>query len=334
MSGLALPVARPSGGDAGAVLKVLGSCLSLQIGATCGVRLFPLIGSSGTSLLRLGSAALVLVLATRPAVRHWSGGQWRSVLALGLAMAGMNGFFYAAIARIPLGAAVTIEFLGPLLLAALLSRRRRDLIWVALAAAGVVLLGVSRGRSGSGLDALGTGYALAAGLFWALYILAARRVGARMPGQAGLAGAMTIAALVLLPLGLSGAATAVTRPEVLFLGLVTGVLASVLPYAFEMSALRHLDPSVFGVLLSLEPAIGAVAGRVLLGQRFGPGEALAVAVVVLASAGSTLSAAAQSSRRGSSSRKPAPTESDAIASGAPGVRSPRVRSEPVVSQFL
>jgi inner membrane transporter RhtA len=272
---------------------VLGSCTSLQVGAACAAQLFPRIGSTGATFLRLLIAAAILLAATRPAVHRWTRRQWGAVAVFGVSLAAMNGSFYESIARIPLGTAVTIEFLGPLTLAAVFSRRLADLAWVALAAVGVVLLGLTGSGGTTGhLDAVGVAFALIAGVFWAGYILAGRRVGAAVPGQAGLAGALALAALLLLPLGGSGALTTVRDPELLLLAAGTGVLASVIPYSLELSALRRLPTRVFGVLLSLEPAIAATAGWLLLSQRLGGWEAVAVGVVVLASAGSTLTARA------------------------------------------
>jgi inner membrane transporter RhtA len=269
---------------------VLGSCVSLQVGAASAAQLFPTMGSAGVTLLRLLVAAVVLLAVTRPPVRRWTRQQWTAIGAFGLCLAGMNGSFYASIARIPLGTAVTIEFLGPLVLAAVLSRRVRDLGWVLLAAAGVVLLGMAAGGGGPGLDRVGVAFALLAAVFWAGYILTSARVGAAVPGHGGLAVALAVGALALTPVGVTGAATAVDRPGLLLLGAVTGLLASVVPYTLELSALRSLPPRVFGVLLSLEPAVASVAGWALLGQPLGAREAVAVGVVVLASVGSTLSA--------------------------------------------
>lgn len=273
-----------------AVLMVLGSCASLQIGAALAARLFPVTGSAGATLLRLVLAAAVLLAVARPAVRAWRRDQWRAVLLLGLALAGMNGFFYAAIARIPLGIAVTIEFLGPLTLAAVLSRRGRDILWVALAALGVLALGWT-GPDTAALDPLGVGYVLVAAAFWALYILASARTGAAVAGHGGLAVAMAVGALLLVPGGLAGASAALTSPRLLLIAVGTALLASVIPYTLELAALRRLPQQVFGVLLSLEPAVAAVAGWLLLSQSMAPQTAAAVAVVVLASVGSTLSAA-------------------------------------------
>lgn len=208
---------------------------SLQVGAACAARLFPVIGSSA-------------------------------------------------------GTAVTVEFLGPLTLAAVLSRRLRALVWVLLAAGGVVLLGAADGVGGGRLDPVGIGFALVAAVLWAGYIVASARVRAAVPGQGGLGGALLIGAVVLAPLDTPGAMAATTRLELLLLAAGTGVLASVIPYSLELAALRRLPPRVFGVLLSLEPAVAATAGWLLLGQRMGTREAIAVAVAVLASAGSTLTA--------------------------------------------
>lgn len=269
---------------------VLGSCTSLQVGAACAAGLFPRIGSTGATFLRLSVAALVLLAATRPAAHRWRRGQWGAVALFGLSLAAMNGSFYEAIARIPLGTAVTIEFLGPLTLSAVLSRRLRDLTWVVLAAAGVALLGLTGHGTGGRLDPAGVAWALTAGVFWACYILASARVGSLVPGQGGLAVAVAIGALALAPFGAWGVAVVVPRPDLLLLAAGTGVLASVIPYSLELSALRRLPARVFGVLLSLEPAIAATAGWLLLDQRQGPLQWLAVGVVVLASAGSTLTA--------------------------------------------
>ncbi|WP_306203807.1 EamA family transporter [Actinoplanes sp. RD1] len=277
-------LARP-GSARPAVLMILGSCTSLQVGAALAARLFPVTGSAGATLLRLGLAAGVMVAVARPAVRAWRSHQWRAVLLLGLTLAGMNGFFYAAIARIPLGPAVAIEFLGPLTLAAVLSRRVRDIAWVLLAMAGVALLGFADGAGA--LDPLGVLFVLVAAAFWALYILASARAGAAVQGQGGLAIAMAVGAVVLLPVGVTGAERALTSPTVLVLALATGVLASVIPYSLELSALRRLPKRVFGVLLSLEPVVAAVAGWALLGQPATWVTALAVGVVVAASVGST-----------------------------------------------
>jgi inner membrane transporter RhtA len=281
-----------------AVLMVLGSCTSLQVGAALATRLFPAAGAGGATLLRLTLASGMLLALTRPNVRGWSREQWRAVLLLGISLAGMNGFFYASIARLPLGAAVTVEFLGPLTLSALLSRRIRDLGWVLVAALGVGVLGWAgdgaAAAPGGRLDPAGIGCALVAGAFWALYILAGARAGKAVPGRGGLAVAMAAAALVLVPDGVRGAAHVATRPDLLLVALGTALMASVVPYSLELSALRRIPRRAFGILLSLEPAVAACAGRLLLSQRVGPVSVAAIAVVVAASVGSTFTAGARS----------------------------------------
>ncbi|MBB2901250.1 inner membrane transporter RhtA [Kineococcus radiotolerans] len=291
----------------GPVLLVLGSCTSLQIGAALAVHLFALGGSTGTTFLRLGLAALVLLLVVRPRVRGWTRGQWRAAAALGLALAGMNLSFYTALSRIDLGTAVTIEFLGPLALAAATSRRARDLLWVGLALAGVGVLGVAGETHGDGLDPVGAGFALLAGAFWAGYIRAGARLGREVPGHGGLAVATAVATLVLAPVGVPGALRALQAPDGLLLALGTAVLASVVPYSLELAALRRLPQRTFGVLLSLEPVVASLAGWALLGQALTLLAALGIVLVVVASAGATWSAGSAARER---ARTPRPRTRD------------------------
>jgi inner membrane transporter RhtA len=282
--------AAPAGA---AVPLVLGSCASFQAGAALATRLFPVAGAPGATLLRLGLAAVALLAIARPRVRGWQRAQWRPVLLYGASLAGMNGFYYAALARLPLGVAVTIQFLGPLTLSAALSRRWRDAGWVALAVGGVLALGVA-GRQGSGagggLDPAGVGFALVSAAFWALYIAAGSRASAAVPGRAGLAVAMTAGALTLVPFGARGAWHAAGRPVPMLLAAGVAILASVVPYTLELAAMRRAPRRVFGILLSLDPALATLAGWLLLGQRTPLVAVAAVAAVITASAGSTLSA--------------------------------------------
>ncbi len=278
-----------------AVLLVLGSCTSFQFGAALATHLFPLAGAPGTTLLRLGVAALVLLAVTRPRVRGWRRAQWRPVLLYGVSLAGMNGFYYAALARLPLSAAVTIQFLGPLTLAAALSRRWRDAGWIVLALLGVLTLGMADRHgggtgTGTGLDPVGVVFALVSAAFWALYILAGSRASAAVPGRSGVAVAMTAGALVLLPFGARGAWHVVGRPAPMLLALGVALLASVVPYTLEFAAMRRIPRRVFGILLSLDPALATLAGWLLLGQHSSPVAIAAVATVITASVGSTLSA--------------------------------------------
>ncbi|MFE5775004.1 DMT family transporter [Brachybacterium sp. NPDC056505] len=286
----------PASPVAPAVLMILGSCTSLQFGAALAAQLFPALGSWGVTCLRLGIAAIVLLVLVRPAVRGWNGGQWRAVLAFGLALGAMNGSFYAAIERIPLGTAVAIEFLGPLVLSAILSRRVADLACVVLALAGIGMFGLESLAGAGALDPIGVLFALIAAVFWGFYVLASAHVGRHVPGQGGLAVALAIGALALLPLGAGGALTAVTRPGLLLLAVATALLASVIPYTLELAALRRLPRHVFGILLSLEPAIATIAGLVLLAQVPTVYGLLAVVLVVAASAGTTITARRAQSR--------------------------------------
>jgi len=298
-AGAAAPPARPGSGQPErrpwtAVLLVLGSCASLQGGAALAVRLFPVAGSSGATLLRVGLAAVLLLAATRPRVRGWRREQWRAVVLYGISIAGTNGFFYAALARLPLGTAVTIQFLGPLTLSAVLSRRPRDVGWVLLAVTGVLTLGLADSRGGAGghaLNGVGVAFVLISAAFWALYILAGARVSVAVPGRGGLAVGMTVAAVALVPAGALGAGQAAARPHLLLIALGMAVLASVVPYTLELAAMRRAPRRVFGILLSLEPAVATLAGWLLLGQRAAPAAVAAVVLVVVSSTGSALSAA-------------------------------------------
>lgn len=285
-----------SSSTAPAVLMVIGSCTSLQFGASLATQLFGPLGATGVTTLRLGLAAVMLALVTRPRVRTWTRSQWTAVAAFGLALAGMNGMFYEAIARIPLGLAVAIEFLGPLGLAAILSRKLKDFAWIVLALVGVMILGFD--DAGGSLDLVGVAFVLGAGFFWALYILASERVGGAVDGAGGLAMALVVGTIALVPFGAQGAWTGLTDVHYLALAIGTAFLASVVPYALELSALRRLPKAVFGVLLALEPVIAALAGWLLLDQGFGATRALAVLLVVIAGAGSAITASRRDATAG------------------------------------
>jgi inner membrane transporter RhtA len=263
---------------AAAVGLVLVACTSPQIGAAFAVTLFDELGAAGAAFLRLTIAAIVLWAIWRPRLS----GDLRLAAAFGVSLGVMNWTFYEAISRIPLAVAVTIEFAGPLLVAVLGSRRPLDVLWVALAAVGIVLL-VNPG--GGSLDPVGVAFALAAALCWAAYIYLSKRTGAAFPGGAGLAIAMAIGALVVLPAGVIKAPIAFAEPSLLGTALIVALMSSVLPYSLELIALRRLPEAVFGVLMSLDPAVAAVVGFVALQQNLGPRELLAIAMVVVASAG-------------------------------------------------
>ncbi|MGM7671428.1 EamA family transporter [Microbacterium sp. A93] len=277
---------------------VIGACISLQFGAAVAVQLFPHLGSWGVTTLRLGLAAVILLVVVRPKVRAWTRRQWTAVVLFGAAMGCMNGSFYAAIERIPLGAAVSIEFLGPLVLAAVLARRLLDGLWVAVALAGMVLLGLDSAW-GEPLDPVGVVLALVAGAFWAGYVLTSARVGRLVPGAGGLAVALVVATAVVAPLGAPGAVRAFGDPMLLGMALVTALLASLVPYTLELSALRRVPAPVFSILLSLEPAFAALFGWILLGQESGLLRNLAIVLVIIASAGVTLTGRRAAGQRSS-----------------------------------
>lgn len=270
-----------------AASMVVAGVVSVQTGSAVAVGLFDELGSSGVVLLRVGFAAVVLVALWRPALRGLRGATLRDVCLFGVALAAMNLCFYAAIERIPLGIGVTLEFVGPLGVAIAGSRRAVDFAWVALAAAGIALL---TPRIGDSLDLLGVALALAAGGFWAAYIVLSQRVGSALAGGGGLAIAMCVASLVALPLGVAEAGEALLEPALLAGGLAVAMLSSAIPYSLELEALRRIPRRTFGVLMSLEPGAAALLGVVILSQALAATEVLAIALVVAASAGALSSA--------------------------------------------
>ena len=263
-------------------MLVLGAVSSVQVGAALGKTLFDELGAGGTVFLRVLFAALVLALVWPPRLRGHGSRDLGLAVVYGIALAGMNLAFYSSIDRIPLGIAVTFEFVGPLGVAVVGSRRTLDLVWVGLAAAGILLLS----DFGSGdLDALGVGLALLAGSFWAAYILLSVRVGKAFPGGSGLALAMLVATVPLAPVGIAQAGSELLVPGALLVAAGVGILSSAIPYTLEIEALRRMPTGVFGVLMSLEPAVAAIAGYVVLGEGLVTREIAAVALVVAASAG-------------------------------------------------
>jgi inner membrane transporter RhtA len=268
-----------------ATLLVLIAIVSVQVGASLAKTLFDDLGAAGVTLLRLALAAALLLALLRPSVRRWSRASWAAALLLGGAMAGMNLVFYLSLRTVPLGVAVTVEFLGPLLLALVQTRRAVDLLWALLAAGGVALLGLD---TSSGAPLSGLLLAFLAGLFWAGYIVASARVGRVLPGTDGLAVALAFGALLVLPFGASGASAVLERPVLLVAAFGVALMSSVISYGLELAALRRIPTQVFGILLSLEPAAAAVAGLVVLGEALGPREVVALLLVSLASGGITL----------------------------------------------
>lgn len=270
------------------VWLVLVGIASVQLGAGLAKDLFDDASPTVIVFLRLAFSALVLLAVVRPAVRGRSREEWLVVLAFGASLGVMNWSIYQAFARIPLGIAVTIEFVGPLTLAVLGSRRARDLIWVGLAGLGVLLLGLDD----ADLTLAGVLFALLAGAAWAAYILLSAQTGRRWPGLDGLTMASVVAAAMLLPLLLAdGGRGSALDTHVLVIGFLIGLLSSVIPYSCELVALRSLRPATFGVLMSLEPAAAALAGFLVLSELLTPVQLLAMACVVVASVGATRSTA-------------------------------------------
>ncbi len=263
---------------------VIGGIASVQFGSALAATLFARIGPGGAVLLRLVSATIVLALIWRPRLRARSRRELALAALFGLVLATMNLSFYHALDRIPLGIAVTIEFVGPLTVAVAGSRARLHLLWVTLAAAGILAL---MHGDAHGLNALGVVFALIAACMWGLYILVNARVGRAFDDGAGLALAMCVASLVALPDGLIEGATKLLEPHSLALGAAVGMLSSAIPYSFEMEALRRIATNVFGVLMSIEPAMAALAGFLVLGQNLSRRELLGIGLVVLASIGAS-----------------------------------------------
>jgi inner membrane transporter RhtA len=271
------------------IALLLTGVTSIQFGAAVAATMFDNLGPSGTSALRLAFAAAILMALFRPRVRGRSARDLRLVALFGLTLGGMNLFFYEALDRMPLGVAVTIEFVGPLGVAVAMSRRRLDLVWAGLAAAGIVLL---CNPFGAAIDTVGLILVLCAAACWAAYIVIAQRTTAVYHGSEGLALAMVVAALVPIVPGIAQAGTTLLHPQWLALGALVALASSVIPYSLETEALRRLPAHVFGVLMSLEPAVAALAGFVVLGQSLNARQLVAMGLVVAASVGSSRTAPA------------------------------------------
>ncbi len=263
---------------------VLGAIASVQFGSAIATKLFNQVGPAGAVTLRLVTATIVLLVLWRPRLAGRTRRELLLAALFGLILAGMNLSFYEALSRIPLGIAVTIEFVGPLAVAVGGSRRRVDFLWAALAAVGILAL--TRGGTG-GLDGLGVALALLAGCLWAAYILVNARVGRAFEGGSGLALAMCVSSLVALPFGIAAGGSHLIEPRSLALGAAVGMLSSAIPYSLEIEALRRIAPPVFGVLMSLEPAMAALAGLLVLGQGLGTRALVGMALVVIASVGAS-----------------------------------------------
>ena len=268
-----------------AILLVLAAATSVQAGASVAKSLFTTLGPPGVVWLRLVFGSIALWVAARPQLRSRPWRELRLVVALGVVLVTMNICFYESIARIPLGVAVTVEFLGPLAVATIASRRRLDFLWIALAGVGVALLAAG---ATSGVHTLGLVLAALAGLCWALYITLSVPVGRLFPGASGLAPAMLIGALLITPWGIASAGSALRDPQIVGAAAGVGLLSSALPWSLELEALRRLPTNVFGVVLALEPVIAALMGWLFLHEHLSARSWVAIALVVTASAGAAL----------------------------------------------
>ncbi len=263
------------------------SIVSVQLGAAIAKSLFDSLGPGGTVFLRIAFAALALLVLWRPRLTGYARGDYLIATVFGLTLVGMNFSIYQAFDRVPLGVAVTLEFVGPLGVAIVGSRRALDLLWAFLAAAGILLLAPLGVLGSADLDPLGVAFALLAGGFWAAYILLSARTGRLFPGNTGLVFALCVGTIVLLPVGISSAGYALLNPWLLLAGFGVAMLSSAIPYSLELDALRKLPARVFGVLMSLEPAVAALAGFIILGEQLGSRSIAAIFLVTVAAAGAS-----------------------------------------------
>jgi inner membrane transporter RhtA len=300
-----------------AIGVLLISMVSYQCGAALAKQLFPLVGAQGATAFRLGLGALILLLIRRPWRTSRPGRDWRVLWGYGLSMGVMNLVFYLSLRTIPLGIAVALEFTGPLALALFGSRRLLDFVWIALVVVGLLLL-LPLGEHRQALDPVGVMYALAAGVGWALYIVLGQKAGVAYGADAVTLGT-SIAALVAIPFGVAHAGAALLSPVVLPMALGVAVLSSALPYSLEMMALTRLPARTFGTLLSIEPAVAAVAGVIFLGERLSGLQWLAIVAIIVAAAGTAMSV-----RRlpPTERRLPQPSTRDAMDASFPGPSTP------------
>jgi len=276
-----------------APILILAAAISVQIGSAIAKSLFTSLGPPGVVFIRLLFGTIVLAAVTPPARRRWTARQIKLTASLGVVLASLNLTFYEAIARAPLGVVVTIEFLGPLAVAVIGSRHRTDLLWVALAAVGIALL---INGSGGSVSPLGIILALVAGALWGCYILIGGRVGRELAGTAALVPAMALGTALLLPWGILCARSHLADPRLMLAGAAVGLLSSAIPWSLELEALRKVPAHIFGVVVSLSPAVAALSGLVLLGEKLRARAWIAIALVVLASAAATRSQAAEMPR--------------------------------------
>jgi inner membrane transporter RhtA len=266
------------------IAAALLAMVSVQSGASLAKTLFPIIGPVGTVGLRIGFGTLVLIAALRPWRTRISKTNWQPLALYGVSIGVMNVCFYLALSRIPLGIAVALEFTGPLAVAVLSSHRPVDFLWIGLALAGLGLI-LPIVHTGQGIDPIGVLFALGAGACWALYIVFGRRTGADHGAQSVALGSL-ISAVIVVPAGVLSAPPALFSRSVMLFGLAVGILSTALPYALDMVALTRLPARTFGVLMSLDPAIGALCGWVFLGEQLRLLQWTAIVLIILASAGS------------------------------------------------
>jgi inner membrane transporter RhtA len=269
------------------VYAVLLAIISVQCGAAIAKTLFPAIGAAGTASIRIGVSAIILLIAYRPNLKAITPQQWKIVIPYGLSLGAMNLIFYLAIERIPIGLAVTLEFIGPLLVAIIGSKRLVDYCWVLLAAAGIVLIAP---WSGDRIDPLGVLFALTAGGLWAAYIVLGGKVSKIMNSGQAVSTGMLFAAILILPFGFYENGLANLTPKLFGMGVALALLSSAIPFTLEMKALGQLPPRTFSILMSLEPAAASICAFIFLQENLSFYEILAVVCVVVASAGSTLTA--------------------------------------------
>ena len=282
-----MPTTSPTRFSLPPVPAVFLAIISVQGGAAIAKGLFPVVGAAGTASMRIGLSALMLLVAVRPRLGQLTAAQWRAVVPYGVALGMMNFLFYCALARIPLGLGVTLEFLGPLAVALAGSRRWLDALWAVLAGLGIALIAP---WGGQGIDVVGMLFALAAGGCWAVYIVLGGRVAEVLPGNTAVAIGMVFATLAVLPFGLADGKLLHLTPHLLGLGCALALLSSALPFTLEMQALKSLPTRIFSILMSVEPAAAALCGLVFLGEHLTPAQWVAVVLVMAASAGATLTA--------------------------------------------
>ena len=271
------------------LLAVLGSVIALGIGTSWAKQwLFPLVGAQGTTAVRVGLSAVLMLLLWRPWRWHLSRPDARAIALYGVALGGMNLMFYMSLRTLPFGLAVAIEFSGPLAVAIWSSRRAVDFVWVALAIAGLAML-LPLGLSASALDPVGLLFALAAAVCWALYIVFGKRAGHLHAGHTVSLG-LLMAAIVVVPVGIAHAGAALLTPNVLLIGLAVAAVSSAIPISLEMMALKRLPKETFGIMISMEPAVAALLAWVLLGEHLNLVQWLAIGCIVAASMGSALTA--------------------------------------------